>query len=80
MGLFDAIISEDPMDGGVLGELGSLIVGQTFRNLRDGDRFWYESAYPRVVVDEIKRTTFSDIIERNTGITGLPRDMFHLSR
>ena len=78
MGLFDAIIAENPMEGGVLGELGSLIVGQTFRNLRDGDRFWYESAYPPSVVNEIKSTTFSQIIERNTGITGLPRDMFHL--
>ena len=56
------------MPGGVLGELGAKIVGETFRNLRDGDRFWYEGAYPHNIVNEIKSLSFSDIIRRNTGI------------
>ena len=65
------------MEGGVLGELGAEIVGQTFRNIRDGDRLWYENAYPPSVVAEIKRTTLSDIIMRNTKVKGLQRDFFH---
>ena len=35
------IIAERSVNNGILGELGSAIVGQTFRNLRDGDRFWF---------------------------------------
>lgn len=77
--LFPGIIAEDPVEGGVLGELGATIVGQTFRNLRDADRLWYESAYPPSVVNEIKQTTFSDIIARNNGVDSLSRDIFHLS-
>lgn len=45
--LFIGIISEEPVRNGVLGELGCQIVGQAFRNLRDGDRFWYEGSYPQ---------------------------------
>ena len=35
------IFAEDSVTGGVLGKLGARIVAQTFRNLRNGDRFWY---------------------------------------
>lgn len=44
--LFVGIIAEVPVSGGVVGELGAIIIGQAFRNLRDGDRYWYEYAYP----------------------------------
>ena len=57
---------EDHVEGGILGELGVEIIGQTFRNLRDGDRFWFEATYPEKVIEEIKNTTFSDIIRRNS--------------
>lgn len=39
--LWIGVIAEKPVRNGILGELGARIVGQTFRNLRDGDRFWY---------------------------------------
>lgn len=48
--LIVGVWSEKSVLGGVLGELGCLIVGQAFRNLRDGDRFWYENAYPPKVI------------------------------
>ena len=35
------IFAEDSLPGGVLGQLGAKIVGETFRNLRNGDKFWY---------------------------------------
>lgn len=44
--LWVGIISETPEEGGAIGKVGSDIVGETFRRARDGDRFWYESAYP----------------------------------
>lgn len=44
------MLCEKPLKNAVLGELAARVVGQTFRNLRDGDRFWYEGAYPKSVV------------------------------
>lgn len=41
------------MKGAVVGELGAQIIGRTFRELRDGDRFWYENIYPQPIIDEI---------------------------
>lgn len=54
--LFVGIISEKPLANAVLGELGVQVVGQTFRNLRDADRFWYEGTYPADVIAEIDST------------------------
>ena len=44
------IFAEDFVPNGVLGETGAKIVGETFRNLRDGDRHWYELGYPHSVI------------------------------
>ena len=71
------IIAERSIQNGILGELGSAIVGQTFRNLRDGDRFWFEHAYPQSVIDEIKGTKLADIVRRNTNATTVTNDLFH---
>lgn len=62
------IFAEESVPGGILGELGSKIVGEVFRNLRNGDRFWYEGGFPPVIINEIRDTTFADVIVRNTGI------------
>jgi peroxidase len=47
-----------------------------FKNLRDGDRFWYENVYPAAVIQEIKSTTLGDIIKRNTGARFINVDTF----
>ena len=39
--LWVGILAEKAVDGGIMGELGAKIIGETFRNLREGDRFWY---------------------------------------
>lgn len=59
-------MAERSVSGGILGDLGCEIVGQTFRNLRDGDNFWFEHIFPKGMIDEILSTTLSDIIRRNT--------------
>lgn len=41
--LFPAAMVENPIKGGILGPTFSCIIGQTFSNLRRGDRFWYEN-------------------------------------
>ena len=51
--LFVGILAEPPVRNGVVGELGARIIGQTFKNLRDGDRLWYENAYSDSIINEI---------------------------
>lgn len=74
--LFVGIISEKPIAGAILGELGVQVVGQTFRNVRDADRFWYEGAFPQDVVDEIDNTSLGEIIRRNTNAKDVPDNVF----
>jgi len=40
--LWSAGISERPQPGSMVGPVFGCIMGETFRNLRQGDRFWYE--------------------------------------
>jgi peroxidase len=40
--LWVGLIGEKPVSDGILGDLGSAIVGDQFRRIRDADRFWYE--------------------------------------
>ena len=37
------IVCENPLTGAVMGALGGEIVARTFKDLRNGDRFWYEN-------------------------------------
>jgi len=61
-----------------MGSTGGEIVGETFRRVRDADRFWYEWAYPAEDKTEIESTTFRDVILRNTKLTNLPQDCFKI--
>lgn len=42
--LWSAGVSERPSPGSMVGPTFGCIMGHTFRNLRFGDRFWYENA------------------------------------
>ena len=54
-------------------------MGTNFNRLRNCDRFWYENDFPASIVKEIKATTLSEIMIRNTGILELQEDIFHMS-
>ncbi len=72
-------LSEDPVDGSHLGELFHLIIKTQFESLRDGDRFWYEITLSDEELEEVRSTTLSDVIKRNTGIgSELQDDVFHV--
>ena len=42
--LWSAGVSERPLPGSMVGPVFGCIMGETFRNLRQGDRFWYENS------------------------------------
>ncbi len=48
--LWLAIVGEKGGSDAVLGDLGKRLIGFQFQKIRNGDRFWYEGAYPQSVV------------------------------
>jgi hypothetical protein len=61
-------ISEDPVNGGLVGELFNQVLTNQFARLRDGDRFFYLNHLDDLLVldPDLQTTTLSDIILRNT--------------
>ena len=80
--LYVAGLAEDHVSGSSLGESFREIVKIQFEAIRDGDRFWYENKDNKLFTDEelkdIRETRLSDIIERNTNITGLRDNVFFM--
>lgn len=70
------IISEPLINEAVVGELAAAIIGSTFSNVRNGDRFWYENAYSSEIIGEIKATSFGEIIRRNSAGSNIPDNVF----
>jgi peroxidase len=72
-------IAEDHHPGAVVGELAYRILRDQFLRLRNGDRFYYESALPSTLVRYVEHQTLAEIIRRNTGIRDeIPDDVFHV--
>lgn len=73
------VIVEDHLPGAAIGELAAAIIKDQFHRLRKGDRFYFEnnSCLSEKEKRYIKKTKFSDIINRNTGLNLRP-DIFHL--
>lgn len=65
-------------DDAAFGELVMTIIKEQFKNLRDGDRFYFENdaAFTSEEIAEIKHTTMYDIMKRNTGITLMQENVF----
>ena len=57
-------ISEDPVNGGLVGELFSVVLTEQFKNLRSGDRFFYlnDSEDLSVLAPDLENTTLASII------------------
>jgi peroxidase len=71
------LLSEDNLPGAAVGPTLRRALGQQFRKLRDGDRFFYlvDPDLERER-DAISRTRLSEVIERNTDISGLQANVF----
>lgn len=73
--LFAAGIAEKPVKGGLVGPTFACIIGEQFRRLKYGDRFWYEnrglsSSFTDDQMLEIKKTSLAAILcDTGEGIT-----------
>ena len=70
------ILAEDHLSGSSLGETATAVLKDQFERVRDADRFWYQVEFEGEALSEIESTTLSEIIERNTRLTGLPENVF----
>jgi hypothetical protein len=75
--LWVGALSEDPVEGGMVGELVATVLVDQFGRLRDGDPFWSQNSdLPQGELDALWSTKLSDVIERNTGIDTIQDNAF----
>ncbi len=75
---FEGGVAENLVPGSTVGPLFQKIMVDQFTNLRDGDRFFYlnEKFTPSEEAILRQGDTLAKVIEANTGITNLPKDVF----
>ena len=69
-------LAEDHVNGSSVGETFQTIIIDQFERLRDGDRYWYQNQFSGRELRQLERTSLSDIIERNTDLTGIQQNAF----
>ena len=70
-------LAEDHIEGSIIGPTFGKIIGDQFTALRDGDRYYFENQnFDRQTLKEIKATSLSDLILRNTDTTAMQADAF----
>ncbi|KAL3886204.1 hypothetical protein ACJMK2_026213 [Sinanodonta woodiana] len=78
--LYSAGVSEKPVSGGKIGPTFACIIAKQFEALKKGDRYYYENsgdqAFTLEQLAEIRKTTLSKIVCRNTGIAATPTKAF----
>lgn len=80
--LFAGAIVEFPAHGSALGATFTHILGEQFRDLRRGDRFWYErndtcTAFNLAQLTELRKVTLARVICDNAdGVTNIQRNVF----
>ncbi len=76
--LWVGLLAEDHVRGSSVGELTQTIIVDQFERLRDGDRLWYENVYSGSELRQLHATSLADVIQRNTGVTGLQENVFFM--
>ncbi|XP_075025158.1 eosinophil peroxidase-like isoform X2 [Calonectris borealis] len=75
-------LAEPFVNGGRVGPLMACLIGTQFRNVRDGDRFWWENrgVFTPQQRSSLAKISLSRIICDNTHISKVPRHIFHANR
>lgn len=79
--LFTGALSEISMLGSVVGPTFSCLLGNQFKNLREGDRHWFENNFPPSAfslkqLNEIKKVTLARLICDNSKIQNIQPNAF----
>ncbi|HEX2842573.1 peroxidase family protein [Hyphomicrobium sp.] len=71
-------LAETHINGGMVGQTFWIVLHEQFDRLQEADRFYYSDRFDNFDFYEtfIDGQNFADIIMRNTGLTGLPEDVF----
>ena len=72
-------LAEPHLPGGCVGETFGKIIAKQFRELRDGDRFWFENPDLYPTKDRLTKhrdTTLAEVIARNSGIVWKGKTFF----
>ncbi|OWK52503.1 Myeloperoxidase [Lonchura striata] len=79
--LWIGAVAEPVVSQGRVGPLLSCIIGTQFRNLRDGDRFWWENpgVFTPQQLQALRKISVSRVICDNTHIKKIPRDVFKIN-
>ncbi|XP_010225438.1 PREDICTED: lactoperoxidase-like, partial [Tinamus guttatus] len=79
--LWIGAIIEPFVPQGRVGPLLTCIIATQFRNLRDGDRFWWENpgVFTPQQMNALEKVSLSKLICDNTRIKKVPKDMFKVS-
>ncbi|GJD74013.1 peroxidase family protein [Methylobacterium goesingense] len=74
-------LAESHINGGVVGQTFWVVLHEQFDRLQEGDRFYYADRFDNFDFYEniVDGQSFSDIVARNTGLTGLQEDIFAVS-
>uniref|UniRef100_A0A8C5C2E2 Myeloid-specific peroxidase n=1 Tax=Gadus morhua TaxID=8049 RepID=A0A8C5C2E2_GADMO len=73
-------VAEPFVRGGRVGPLFSCLIANQFKNIRQGDRLWYENqgVFSPSQRNVLRTASLARIICDNTGISSVPRDPFSL--
>jgi hypothetical protein len=78
--LWVGALTEEPFNGGHVGELAWHVIRMQFQRLRDGDRYWYQSVLSPEEIADVEAITLADLIRRNTSIgSEISDDVFHVN-
>ncbi|GEP12549.1 peroxidase family protein [Methylobacterium gnaphalii] len=74
-------LAEQHINGGVVGQTFWVVLHEQLDRLQEGDRFYYTDRFDNFdfYENQVDGQNFSDIVERNTGLTGLQEHIFAVS-